>query len=78
MKKNVLKLKKSSLSVVLCASLIGMNACARLDETIYRTIATEKAAVTEEDIQHLVERIHSSLRAVYWSWEGLFDIYKES
>lgn len=78
MKKNVLKLRNSVLAIVLCLSLIFMNACTKLDEDIYSTIATEKTELTEEDIQNLVAPVHASLRTLYWGWDGLFDIYEES
>ena len=52
--------------------------CTDLDETIYDTLAVEKYTFSEKDAASLFSSVYSSLRGVYWGWNGYCDIQCES
>lgn len=73
------KIYKSILALVLgSASVVSFNSCTNLDETIYDTIAAEKYEFTEKDAASMFAPVYSSLRSVYWGWNGYCDIQDES
>ena len=52
--------------------------CTDLSETIYDTLAAEKYEFTEKDAASMFAPVYSSLRSVYWGWNGYADIQDES
>lgn len=64
------------------ASLIGTAilsfSCTDLSETIYDTLASEKYEFTEKDAASMFAPVYSSLRDLYWGWNGYCDIQDES
>jgi len=68
---------KNKLQIVgLTALLLG--SCTNLDEKIYHEITAEKTTLTAEDLSNILAPSYTSLRAVYWGWDGLADLYEES
>lgn len=54
------------------------NSCTNLDETLYSQIASEKYEFSEKDAASLFSPVYSSLRDLYWGWNGYNDIQNES
>ncbi len=48
--------------------------CTNLDETLYDTISSEQHEMSDEELQHTIAPVYSSLRHVYWDWFGMSDI----
>ncbi len=65
------------ISIVLVSTLL-INACTDLDETIYDTIAAEQYEFSAQDAASMFSPVYSSLRNVYWAWNGYCDIMEES
>lgn len=57
---------------------ISQHSCTDLNETIYSTIATEQYTFSAKDAASLFSPVYSSLRDVYWGWNGYCDIQDES
>ncbi len=74
--KNILY--KSLIAILVCTSVFSITSCTDLDENIYDTIASEKYEFTEKDAASLFLPVYSSLRDVYWGWNGYNDIQGES
>lgn len=55
----------------LSLSLVG---CTNLDEKLYDVISSEQHEFTNEELQHTIAPVYSSLRTVYWGWFGMSDI----
>ncbi len=72
------KIYKLILAFVYVATVLSFNSCTDLDETIYDTIAAEKYEFSEKDAASLFSPVYSSLRGVYWGWNGYNDIQNES
>ena len=72
------KIYKSIISIICGTIALSFHSCTDLDETIYSTIATEKYTFSEKDATSLFSPVYSSLRDVYWGWNGLCDIQDES
>ena len=68
--------KKYILAAGLTVFLLG--SCTNLDETLYHQITQENTTLTAEDITNIIAPSYTSLRAVYWGWDGLADLYEES
>lgn len=65
-------------SVLVGVTVFAFSGCTDLDETIYDTIAAEKYEFSEKDAASLFAPVYSSLRSVYWGWNGYCDIQEES
>lgn len=52
--------------------------CTYLDETIYNEIIAEETKLGPDDLTSIIAPAFTSLRSVYWGWDGLHDIYEES
>ncbi|MFC0875495.1 RagB/SusD family nutrient uptake outer membrane protein [Saccharicrinis sp. FJH2] len=72
------KIYQFILASVLGAMVIVFSGCTDLSETIYDTIAAEKYEFSEKDAASLFAPVYSSLRDVYWQWNGYCDIMEES
>lgn len=59
-------------------SVLLMGSCTNLDETLYHEISSDKTTLTAEDLTSIIAPAYSSLREVYWGWDGLADLYEES
>ena len=66
------------LAIMLVTTILPFNSCTNLDENIYSTIATEKYEFSQKDAASLFLPVYSSLRDVYWGWNGYCDIQDES
>ncbi len=75
MKKNIFKSTIVSLAGVL---IFTFGSCTDLSETIYDTLAAEKYEFTEKDAASMFSPVYSSLRSLYWGWNGYADIQDES
>jgi hypothetical protein len=75
MKTNIIKSTIVSLIEVL---IFTFGSCTDLSETIYDTLAAEKYEFTEKDAASMFAPVYSSLRSVYWGWNGYPDIQDES
>lgn len=69
-------LKNNLLVVGLTILLLG--SCTNLDETLYSEITAEKTTLSAEDLISIIAPAYTSLRDVYWGWDGLADLYEES
>ena len=69
---------KFILGLMLGATILSFNSCTNLDETIYSQIAAEKYTFSATDAASMFAPVYSSLRAVYWGWNGYCDIQDES
>lgn len=65
-------------ALMLGATILSFNCCTNLDENIYKQIASEKYSFTTKDAASLFSPVYSSLRNVYWGWNGYCDIQDES
>ncbi|WP_076929650.1 RagB/SusD family nutrient uptake outer membrane protein [Proteiniphilum saccharofermentans] len=74
----IMKIYKSILALVIGASVLSFDSCTDLSETIYDTLAAEKYEFTEKDAASMFAPVYSSLRSVYWGWNGYCDIQDES
>lgn len=63
---------------LLAGSSFMTSSCTDLSETPYSVIDKNQYQFTDDDIQSMFGSIYSSLRLLYWGWEGLFDSYEES
>lgn len=54
----------------LFGALFILGSCTKLNETVYSSISAK--SISEGDIQNMIAPVYSSLRNVYWSWDGLF------
>ena len=63
---------------MLGATILSFNSCTNLDETIYSQIAAEKYTFSATDAASMFAPVYSSLRSVYWGWNGYCDIQDES
>jgi len=66
------------LPFILGATILFFNCCTNLEETTYDTIAAEKYTFSAKDAASLFAPVYSSLRDVYWGWNGYCDIQDES
>lgn len=57
---------------------VGMFSCTDLSETLYDRISADETELTGKDLITIIAPAYSSLREVYWGWNGMFDIYEES
>lgn len=73
-----LNLYKSILCSAMGAGMLAMGSCTDLSETIYSEIASEQYEFTEEDAQAMFAPVYSSLRNVYWAWNGYADVMDET
>lgn len=64
-------------AIVFVGSLTMTTGCSDLDETIYSQIATEEYEFTDKDAEAMFSPVYSSLRDLYWGWNGLTDISDE-
>lgn len=71
------KIKRTLLSLT-GALLFTFGGCTDLSETIYDTLAAEKYEFTETDAASMFAPVYSSLRSLYWGWNGYADIQDES
>jgi len=69
---------KFILGLMLGATILSFNSCTNLDETIYSQIAAEKYTFSATDAASMFAPVYSSLRSVYWGWNGYCDIQDES
>jgi starch-binding outer membrane protein, SusD/RagB family len=69
---------KFILALMLGATIFSFNSCTNLDETTYDTIVAEKYTFSAKDAASMFAPVYSSLRDVYWGWNGLCDIQDES
>lgn len=74
---------KTKLITYIVAAIIGLtsfgiSSCTDLNETIYSEIASEKYTFSEKDAASMFSPVYSSLRSLYWGWNGLCDIQEES
>ena len=60
------------------ALLFTFGGCTDLSETIYDTLAAEKYEFSETDAASMFAPVYSSLRSLYWGWNGYADIQDES
>lgn len=70
---------KTNINKILISTVVGacgltMIGCTDLDETLYGTIASEQHELTQEELEHTIAPVYSSLRNVYWGWFGMSDI----
>ena len=72
------KLYKSLLCSVVGAGMLSLGSCTDLSETIYSQIATEQYEFTEDDAAAMFAPVYSSLRNVYWAWNGYADVMDET
>ncbi|MFA6676873.1 MAG: RagB/SusD family nutrient uptake outer membrane protein [Bacteroidales bacterium] len=70
-------IKKTSLLALISIILI-LPSCTNLDETIYSEISVDNYEFKDKDIQSMFSSVYSSMRGVYWGWNGLFDLEEES
>ena len=73
-----LNLYKSLLGTVIGASMLSLNSCTDLSETIYSELASEKYEFTDKDAAAMFAPVYSSLRNVYWAWNGYADVMDET
>ncbi|MGQ1947861.1 RagB/SusD family nutrient uptake outer membrane protein [Geofilum sp. OHC36d9] len=73
-----MRIYKSIKVVVFGVLAFSFSGCTDLDETIYDTIAAEKYEFSEKDAASMFAPVYSSLRDVYWGWNGYCDIQAES
>ena len=66
------------LASILSTATLSFNSCTDLNETIYSTMATEKYTFSEKDAASMFSPVYSSLRDLYWGWNGYCDIQDES
>lgn len=69
---------KFILGLILGTTMLSLNSCTNLDETIYSKIAAEKYTFSATDATSMFSPVYSSLRDVYWGWNGLCDLQDES
>jgi len=72
------RIYKFILAFIVGATILTLNSCTNLDETIYDTIAAEKYTFSAKDAASMFSPVYSSLRDVYWGWNGYCDIQDES
>lgn len=75
MKKNKFK---STLVLLAGVLIFAFGSCTDLSETIYDTLAAEKYEFSEKDAASMFSPVYSSLRSLYWGWNGYADIQDES
>lgn len=63
-------LYKSLLGTVIGASMLSLNSCTDLSETIYSELASEKYEFKDKDAAAMFAPVYSSLRSLYWGWNG--------
>ncbi len=68
---------KSNILIAGLSALL-LSSCTNLDETLYSQITAEKTKLTSEDLNNIIAPAFTTLRNVYWDWDGLADIYEES
>ncbi|WP_291861447.1 RagB/SusD family nutrient uptake outer membrane protein [Marinilabilia sp.] len=73
-----MKIYKSIKVAVIGVLALSFSSCTDLDETIYDTIAAEEYEFSEKDAASMFSPVYSSLRSVYWGWNGYSDIQSES
>jgi hypothetical protein len=56
----------------------GMFSCTDLDENLYDLITAEETELTADDLNTIIAPAFTRFQAVYWGWNGLFDVYEES
>lgn len=71
-------LYKSLLGTVIGASMLSLNSCTDLSETIYSELASEKYEFTDKDAAAMFAPVYSSLRSLYWGWNGYADVMDET
>lgn len=59
-------------------ALLLSSSCTNLDETLYSQITAEKTVLKAEDITNIIAPAFTTLRNLYWDWDGLADMYEES
>lgn len=69
---------KFILALILGATIFSLSSCTNMDETIYSQIAAEKYTFSAKDAASMFAPVYSSLRDVYWGWNGYCDIQDES
>jgi starch-binding outer membrane protein, SusD/RagB family len=52
--------------------------CTDLKETVYSDLTAEGTKLTAEDVTNIIAPAFTTLRDVYWGWDGLGDLYEES
>ena len=68
------KINKLLVSAIVGTCGLSMVGCTDLDEKVYSVIASEQHTFTQEELDHTIAPVYSSLRTVYWGWFGLSDI----
>lgn len=68
----------SFLAYCLFGSFFILSGCTKLDEKVYDRIPEDQFVPTEKDIPALIAPIYTTLRPMYASWHGNFDLQEES
>jgi len=66
---------KSNILIAGLSALL-LSSCTNLDETLYSQITAEKTTLKAEDLNNIIAPAFTTLRNVYWDWDGLAEIYE--
>jgi starch-binding outer membrane protein, SusD/RagB family len=72
-----MKISKIKYILALAASL-SVVSCTDLDEKVYSEISAETTVLGSDDLTSIIAPAFTTLRTVYWGWDGLADLYEES
>lgn len=60
--------------VIAAIAGIACISCTNLDETLYSDLSSEGYQMTERELSATIAPVYSSLRSVYWGWNGYWDL----
>lgn len=73
-----MKLNKILFIAIAISTLLTINSCTDLSETVYDRLTDETVDVTDpEVVGSMMGEVYAQFRFLYWGWNGYFDVMEE-
>jgi starch-binding outer membrane protein, SusD/RagB family len=73
-----MKLNKFIFISIAISTLLTINSCTDLDETVYDKLTDETIDVNDPEIVgYMMGEVYAQFRFLYWGWNGYFDVMEE-